>query len=201
MRLSTLFAPLAIVAAVGLSWHSAAPAEAGKKKYHYALTKVLTKPETKADLAKVVAARVEAQVKKAFGGHPQLVVLMDGAPDPKTNAEGYKQYLAKKGIAGAYFVTVDIVEASEELVPVEGKPNTQRLVIRLALHLLGEAIPAMTMAFSGDGQATIKQEVGKKVRERDREVSWDDAAKLAVDDAIAKSIKQVESGKFKAPKK
>jgi hypothetical protein len=197
MRLRILFA-LVILAAVGLT---ASPAEAGKKKYHYSLTKVLTKPETKADLAKVVATRVEAMVKKAFGGHPQLVINIDGAPDPKANADGYKKFLAKKGIAGAYTVTVDITEASEELVPVEGKPNSQRLVIKLALHLLGEAIPAMTMAFSGDGQATIKQEVGKKVREKDREFSWDEAAKLAVDDAIAKSIQQVESGKFKAPKK
>jgi hypothetical protein len=125
-----------------------------------------------------------------FAHHPQLVANLEGAPDPKTAAEAYRKYLAKKAIESAYLVSVDITEASEELEPVD-KPNTQRLVIHVAIHMLGENIPGRTMGFTGDGRATIKQEVGVKVRESDRQDTWNDAAKIAVDDAMAKVFKQL----------
>ena len=44
---------------------------------------------------------------------------LDGAPDPASNADAYRKFLTKKGISGAYLVTVEITEASEELVPME----------------------------------------------------------------------------------
>jgi hypothetical protein len=40
------------------------------------------------------------------------------------------------------------------------------------------------MGFTGDGASTVKQEVGMKVREKDRALTWDDAAKVAIDDAL-----------------
>lgn len=166
-------------------------ASAGPKKYHYELVAVRPDPKVKADLVPVVKSRVEAQVKKAFEEHPQLSLSVEGAPDPKTKKDAYRAFLKSKGLAGAYNVTVDIVEATEEVVPVEGKPNTQRLNVHIALHMLGEEIPAMTMGFSGDGHATIKQEVGMKIRDRDREYAWDECSKLAVDDAIKESLKQL----------
>ena len=64
-------------------------------------------------------------------------------------------------------------------------------MIHVALHMLGENIPGRTMGFTGDGQATIKQEVGKKVRDRDREYAWDQAAELAVADAMTTVFKQL----------
>lgn len=161
------------------------------KKYHFEVAEVKAKAEVKPDVAKAAAPRVEAQVKKAFASHPQLVATLDGAPDPKTSAEAYRKYLAQKGIAGAYLVSVEITDASEELVPLEDKPNAQRLVIHVGLHMLGENIPGRTMGFTGDGKATIKQEVGVKLRERDRQVTWDDAAQLAVDDAMKTVFQQL----------
>lgn len=161
-----------------------------KKKYHFELAAVTAKPEVKADVAKAATPRVELQVKKAFASHPQLVATLAGAPD-KSAADAYRKYLKKKGLAGAYLVTVEVTEASEELVPVDDKPNTQRLVIRVAVHVLGETIPGRTMGFTGDGQATIKQEVGKKVRERDREYAWDSAAEVAIADAMKTVFKQL----------
>jgi hypothetical protein len=165
--------------------------DAAPKKYHYELVTVSPKADIKPELAKVVVPRIEGQVKKAFETHPQLVANFDGAPDPKTKADAYRAFMAKKGVTGAYTVRVDVTEATEELVPVEGKPNTQRLVVHVELHMLGEQIPAMTMGFAGDGHATIKQEIGMKVRDRDREFAWDECAKLAVDDAIKESLKQL----------
>lgn len=184
---------LALAAALAI----AAPAHAAPKKYHFELTAVTAKSEVKPDVAKAATPRVEAQVKSVFATHPQLVAHLDGAPDPKTSADAYRKYLAKKAIEAAYLVSVDITDASEELEPVD-KPNTQRLVIKVAIHMLGENIPGRTMGFTGDGKATIKQEVGLKVRDADRQDTWNDAAKIAVDDAMAKVFKQLGAP---APKK
>jgi hypothetical protein len=192
MPMSRLFPPfipfLALVAvAVVASRAGAAP----KKKYHFELTAVTAKSEIKAELARSATPRVEAQVKKVFQSHPQVVAKLAGAPDPKTNADGYRKYLAKKAIAGAYLVTVEITDASEELVPLDDKPNAQRLVIRIGLHMLGENIPGRTIGFTGDGKAMIKQEVGMKVRDRDRDYTWDQAAELAIDDAMKTVFQQL----------
>jgi hypothetical protein len=165
-------------------------AEAGpKKKYHFELAAVTAKPEVKADVAKSATPRVERQVKKAFESHPQLVAKLEGAP-PKDKPHAYRKFLAKKGVAGAFLVTVEVTEASEEIVPSD-KPNTQRLVVRVAVHVLGETIPGRTMGFTGDGQATIKQEVGKKIREKDKEYVWDSAAEVAIADAMTTVFKQL----------
>ena len=182
--LSALCAAVMAVSAVA----EAAPA---KKKYHFELTAVTAKSEVKPDVSRAATPRVEAQVKKVFETHPQLVAKLDGAPDPRANADGYRKYLAKKAISGSYLVTVEITDASEELVPLDDKPNSQRLVIHVAIHMLGENIPGRTMGFTGDGKATIKQEVGVKVRDRDRAYTWDQAAELAVDDAMKTVFQQL----------
>jgi hypothetical protein len=171
-------------------------ASAAPKKYHFELTAVTAKPEVKADVAKIATPRVEGQIKKAFGSHPQLVAKLEGAPElpekpTPQQMDAYRAFLKKKGLAGAYWVTVEVTEASEELVPVTDKPNTQRLVVRVAVHVLGEQIPGKTMGFTGDGQATIKQEVGKKVRDRDKEFAWDSAAEVAIADAMKTVFKQL----------
>jgi len=182
---------LASFLALGVVSADAAP----KKKYHFELTAVTPKPAVKPDVAKAAQPRVELQVKKAFTEHPQLVPNLDGAPDPK-NADAYRAYLAKKGLSGSYLVTVEITEATEELVPMEGKGNSQRFVVHIGLHMLGEEIPGRTMAFTGDGQATVKLEVGKKMRDKDREYSWDGAAETAVKDAIEQSLKHLAMPKI-----
>src|SRR5947209_15631128 len=95
---------LALAAALAI----AAPAHAAPKKYHFELTAVTAKPEVKPDVAKAATPRIEAQVKSVFATHPQLVAHLDGAPDPKTSADAYRKYLAKKAIEAAYLVSVDI---------------------------------------------------------------------------------------------
>jgi len=172
-------AALAVMAPLGAE---AAP----KKKYHFELTKVLVKPEVKADVAKEAQPRIEAVFKKALESHPQLVVKLDGAPaDPEANnGTTYRKFLQKKGIAAAYLVTVEVTEASIEVVPLEEKKNTQRISVTVALHVLGETIPGRTMGFTGDGRATVKQEVGMKIRDKDRQFTWDSAAETAVENAL-----------------
>jgi hypothetical protein len=181
MWMTKSFIVCAAIAVLSSTIATAAPA---KKKYHFELTAVMPKPEVKGDAAKTAKERVEGQIKKAFESHPQLVGTLDGAPDPKTEAEAYRKYLAKKGISGSYLVTVEITEASEEIQPMEGKASSQRMVVHVAIHVLGETIPGRTMGFTGDGQATVKQEVGMKIRDKDRNYAWDGAAETAVQDAL-----------------
>jgi hypothetical protein len=185
------FLALAMVAVLIDPASAGPPSAAARKKYHFELTAVTVKSEVKADVARAATPRVEAQVKKAFQSHPQVVARLEGAPDPKTNPDGYRKYLAKRAIAGAYLVTVEITDASEEVVPLEDKANAQRLVIRIGIHMLGENIPGRTMGFTGDGKAMIKQEVGMKVRDRDRDYTWDQAAELAIDDAMKTVFQQL----------
>jgi len=187
-RLGFAIAAATAMAALGSAAAGAAPT---KKKFHFELTAVTAKSEVKPDVAKAATPRVEAQVKKVFETHPQLVAKLEGAPDPKTNADGYRKYLARKSITGAYLVTVEITDASEEIVPLDDRQNAQRLVIHIGIHMLGENIPGRTMGFTGDGKATIKQEVGMKVRDRDREYTWDQAAELAVEDAMKTVFQQL----------
>jgi hypothetical protein len=172
---------VAVAVVIALAPHADA---APKKKYHFELTAVSVKAEVKPEVGKIAQPRVEAAVKKAFSENPQLVAELEGAPDPKTHADAYRKYLARKGIAGAYLVTVEITSAKEEVVPMEDRPRSQRIVVHVGLHVLGETIPGRTMGFTGDGQATVKQEVGMKIRDADRTYAWDSAAEVAVDDAL-----------------
>ena len=162
------------------------------KKYHFELTKVLVKPEVKAEVGASAQPRVEAAIKKAFATNAQLVPTIEGAPDPEVDhGQPYRKFLAKKGIDSAYLVTVEVTEATEELVPMEDKKNSQRLVVHVGIHVLGETIPGRTMGFTGDGQATVKQEVGMKVRDKDRTYAWDGAAETAVTDALKTCFEQL----------
>lgn len=186
MHLKTILVAFTVVVAA-LTSADAAP----KKKYHFKLAAVTAKPEVAAAVAKEATPRIQGQVEKTFTSHPQLVASIEGAPDPDAKPAAFRKFLKSKRITGAYLVTVEVTDASIEIVPMENKPRSQRLVVRVAVHLLGENIPGRTMGFTGDGQATIKQEVGLKVRDRDREYTWDQAAEAAVADAMTTVFKQL----------
>lgn len=183
MRLAALFLVAMATSAV------AAPA---KKKFHFELTDVTAKSEVKEDVAKVAVPRIRGQVEQAFASDPQVVPKLDGAPD-RANGDAYRKWIKQKGLSGSFLVTVEVTEATEEAVPMDGKPNSQRLVIHVGLHMLGEIIPDRTMGFTGDGQATIKIELGAKIRDKDRDYAWDEAAKAAVADAMKTVFKQLQT--------
>jgi hypothetical protein len=185
----------AVVAAIAVAGAVGSADAAPKKKYHFELTAVTAKSEVKPDVGAEAQPRVEAQLKKAFESHPQLVLALDGAPDP-SKPDAYRAYLKNHGLSGSYTVTVEITEARGDVEPSD-KPNTARLVMHIGLHMLGETIPDKTMGFTGDGQATIKAEVPKNIRDKDRAYAWDQAAEIAVDDAIKTSIEQLEAPKKK----
>ena len=191
--------PIALLALTALI---ATPAAAGPKpKYHFQLFQVTAADGVTGDVVTAAQPRIQAVVEKAFANHPQLVAVLEGAPDPKTEAKAYTAFIKKKKLKGAYRVNVEITAAAEDTEAMEAKPGSLRLVVRLSLRMFGETIPERVMGFTGEGSATIKQEVGKKVRPRDREYAWDQAAELAINDAIATSLAKLALPPAKPSKK
>lgn len=179
---------------------STAYAEAAKEQYYFELKGVTAKPELKPEAVKLATPRVLAQVKKAFEHQPQLVAKLDGAPDPKTDPDGYRAYLAKSKITGAYNVTVEITDAAEILTPKEDKPGAQQLEVRLALRMLGSHIPDDTLGFTGHGKADIKQEVGAKPTAQELQESWDQVSEHAVSTAMRTALEELAAAAKAKPK-
>src|SRR5687767_11952348 len=173
-------------------------AEAGKKskkkdKYIFTLVGVKSGGEVDAKLAADALRMLEAEVKKVFGSHPQLVVDVSTAPDPDADAKGYAKWLKKKKIKGSFKVNVDLTLYLEEVedAPSDAGKDNKRQVVRLELHMFGERVPEKKMGFEGVGSATVKQDVGKKVRPKDREFTIQSAIELAVADAMEESIRKL----------
>jgi hypothetical protein len=176
---------------------AARPADAKpKKKYHFELEDVRAGKDVKADLVTEVTPRLKTQTEKLIENNPQLVMNLEGTPpDPNGDADAFAKafpkWLAKNKIDGAYKVTVEITAATEEVEAVEDKPNTQRIVVHLEVHMFGETMPQRKMGFYGDGSSTIKEEIGKKLRPKDRDAAWDDAATEALTKAIDESLQKL----------
>lgn len=171
----------------------ATDAEAGRKKpqkkYFFEVTSVTSKASLPDHLEKTVLPRLSAEVTKQLQAHPQLVAALPEAPSPEDAAK-YRRYLTKRGLAGAYQVSVELTSASQEVEQLEGRSG-QRLIVRLGVHMFGETVPGKTIGFTGDGSASIRQEIGKTLRPRDEEFTWQGAVEIAVADAISTSLEKL----------
>jgi hypothetical protein len=188
------------LAASVLGVHSALAADPPKEKYYFELKAVIAKPELKPDVVKLALARVQAELKKAFQQHPQIVAQLAGAPDPNSDPDAYRAFLTKGHLAGAFNVTVEITDAAEVATPAEDKPGAQRLETRLALRMLGTRIPDDTLGFTGHGKAASKQEVTTKVSDADQQSTWNDLAELAVSQAIKTALDELTGAAKTKPK-
>ena len=176
---------------------SSSLAEAGRKKplkkYFFQVASVTSKTSLPDHLEKTILPKLSAEVEKQLNNHAQLVTSLPAdAPDPNGDTTKYRKYLAKRGLAGAFLVSVELTSASEEVEPMEGRSG-QRLVVRLGVHMFGETVPGKTFGFTGDGSASIRQEVGKTVRPRDQEYTWQGAVEMAVTDAIDTSLTKLSA--------
>lgn len=179
------FAALALCAGlvVGLSAASAAK----PKRYHIELIEVTAAAGLPAETAEVIPT-VTAEWTKVLAAHPQLATL-DGAPDPKGAPKPFKKWLAKKKIAGAYRMNVEITSYEEEVEDKDPTVNQEkRLIVRLGLRTFGETMPDRVMAFAAEGSATIKVDIGKKLRPADRNFAIHAAVEGAVADAMTASL-------------
>jgi hypothetical protein len=206
---STRRSRLARLAAVGLALllvafagGDAAAKKKPKHKYHFTLAGVKAAEGVEGKLAADALRLLEAELKKQFASHPQMVPDLSAGPDPQANPKKFAAWLKKKKIKGAYQVNVDLTLYIEETEAApSGKEGDLRFVIRVELHMFGETIPERKMAFEGEGSATVKQDVGKKVRDRDREFTIQSAIELAVVDAMAESFRKLSAPPPKKKKK
>lgn len=174
-------AALALVAATP-------PALAGKpKRYHIELIEVTATAGLPAETADALPV-CTAEWTKVLAAHPQMATL-DGAPDAKVDVKKFKKWLAKKKIAGAYRMNVEITSYEESLDDKDAAVNQEkRLTVRLSLRTFGETFPDRIMGFAAEGSATIKVDVGKKLRPADRTFAIKSACEGAVGDAMTASL-------------
>ncbi|HEX3854717.1 MAG TPA: hypothetical protein VHW01_27335, partial [Polyangiaceae bacterium] len=175
-------------------------AEPAKERYYFELKAITAKPELKPEAIKMATPRVLAEVKKAFEHQPQLVAKLEGAPDPKIDPDGYRAFLAKSHIAGAFNVNIEITDAVQLLTPKTDKPGTQELEIRLALRMLGSHIPDDTLGFTGHGKAGVQQEVSGTPSAQELQGTWDQVAELAVSAALRTALEELALSAKTKPK-
>jgi len=171
---------------------SARPADAAKpkKKYFFELAEVKASASL-GQVGKDLVPVTQTQVGKSISSHEQIVITLDGAPD-RANGKAFKAYLKKKKLAGAYRVNVELIAFEEETEEKDDSLNKEkRLIVRLSLRTFGETIPDRVMGFSGEGSATVKLDIGKKLRPKDREYAINQAVELAMTDALASSMEKL----------
>ncbi|HWZ88893.1 MAG TPA: hypothetical protein VNW92_08585 [Polyangiaceae bacterium] len=191
--------PALLLAALAFAG-STAYAEGAKDRYYFELKAITTKPELKPEAVKMATPRVLAEVKKAFEHQPQIVAKLEGAPDPKTDPDGYRAFLTKSHIAGAFNVNIEITDAVQQLTPKADKPGAQTLEIRLALRMLGSHIPDDTLGFTGHGKAGVQQEVSGMPSAHDLQGTWDQVTELAVSAAMRTALEELALSAKTKPK-
>jgi hypothetical protein len=183
-------AAAALVALTALAWSRPAWAKS-RETYVFLISRV--------DLGKGVPKEVEphvlARLGAAIGQHEDLESkLAAGAPDPDAEPDKFKSYLKSKR-QRAFKVNVEVTHFSSQVEPVtgeDGRKGEQYLTVRTTLRLFGETVPDRTMAFTGDGSATVKLEIGKTARESDRKEATSAALDQAVAGAIAQSLTRLK---------
>lgn len=181
----------------------AAPRSTAKKtntaRYWWQLGEPQPKSAVDAELAVYLQPLIEDELAKAVARRAEITRDAP-ANAPTTRIEDQEKWLRAAKLSGAHRVSVDIVEASEALEPSPLHPGQQRLVVRLSVHVLGENTVAQTLAFSGDGGGTVKQDIGKHLRPADREFTWRSIAAMAFDKAIATSLDKLRATPANAAK-
>lgn len=195
-----------LVAALVAGWLVAGLAGAGtahaqgKKRPAYCL--LVTDIQAADGVPEALPELVRERLVAAIDEHQRLVAtLPEGAPDPQAAPKAFTAYMKKRRLT-PYRLNVEITGYHQE---VETSPRGgQRLSVHVALRTFGETMPVRVMAFSGEGSATIKLDVGKRLRERDAAYADREAVTQAVGDALAESIRRLDEkrqGKPRARKK
>ncbi len=172
-------------------------ADAGRKRrtakkpytYYFELTSV--------KLAKGIPAQVEALVraeyKAAVKAHPLLIhELGADAPDRTKEPRRFKAHLKKHRVK-AFLVRIEVKDYAQETEQLQPARRGKRVGVRIGLHTFGETLPGRTIAFVGDGSATVKLDVGKRVRTRDAKVANKEATEQAVQSALKESIRKLSA--------
>ena len=157
---------------------------------------------TRLDVPEGAPAELESLARKQFlkniESHSQLLsALPAGAPPVDAKDKGLYgnkpfRMFTKKHALHAYKVVLQVTEFKQETKPNVNKPGNI-ISCSVKLRMFGETMPDRVMAFTGDGSAHVALEVGKKVRDKDREFSTHDALALSIADAVSMSLKKLNT--------
>ncbi|GAB4537552.1 MAG: hypothetical protein Tsb0020_52100 [Haliangiales bacterium] len=178
---------LAVGVAVALvSLPDKASAEPAKRaRFCLLLNQVTVAEGVPSELVESVRARTEA----AIAAHAELSpALPEQAPDPAARPKAFSAFMKRRGLH-AYRLNVEITSYRHELS--EGRRG-QELTVHVGLRTFGETMPKPAIGFTGDGQATIKLEIGRTLRDRDTRAGNREAVELAVEEALSESVRRLE---------
>jgi hypothetical protein len=173
-----------VVAFCTLVAQNAEAAPAKGERYYIEINAVERRDDQPEMLVAMVQRALEHDIERR---DRTLHELPDAAPDREKEPDAFKRFLRKHRLR-AFDVRVEITRYARTLEPAPDGASGQRLGVAIALHLFGETIPDRTMAFTGDGSASIQLEIGNKLRERDDEVAHADAIELAVTEAVDQAL-------------
>lgn len=188
---------LVVAAALGALAPMAPALAKPRETYVFLLSRVDLAKGLPADLEAPVTARVGAAIEARDG---LTARVPEGAPDPDEAPKKFKDYL-KARRHRAFKVNVEVTQfsAASEAGQAGSRPANY-FTARVTVRLFGETVPDRTMAFTGEGSATVKIEVGKTVRQRDRDeaiaAALDQAAASAIDECLRK-LEQPDEAKGK----
>ena len=174
--LAAAIVPLALLSSSALA--KKAPKKSGE---HYYLNLAIVEYEdgVKAQaLEKLVRDKFAAQI----AARPEFVTSLEGAPDPKTDPEGFEKWATKKKIR-AFNVRIKFMKYSRTLAPIAGS-NDQMLSVNVEVQLLGANVPLETLGMTGTGSGTVSAQVGKTVTAK----MDDDVHAQAIDGALANAF-------------
>lgn len=189
-----------MVALVGLA--SPAQAEKPQERYIFVLSRLELPEHAPAELGPTLRKQMAVAIGKSdhlSGSIPDDAPAYDEKDKGRYGNKAFHEYMAKNNLR-AFKVTVQVTKHEDTLVPNPKKPG-QILGSSIALRMFGETIPDRVMAFSGDGSASVHIEVGKKLKVRDRKFADAEAADLAIEEAVAMSLKKLEEKAPPPPKR
>jgi hypothetical protein len=108
-----------------------------------------------------VEAAIRDEFEKQFESRKELIAKLEGAPDDKTDPDGFRKWAEKKKLR-AFDVRVKISKYERVLAPIAGSSD-QTLTLKVELELLATTLPVSTMGFTGRGSGRVDAQVGKNV--------------------------------------
>ena len=154
--------------------------------YYFLVSEVKLAEGIPAEIAEIVRAELTQAITK----HARLIeALPADAPDPAADPKAFTRYITKRKIR-PFRVNVEVTQYNHKVTT--SARGGQQLVVSVALRTFGETIPQRVMAFSGDGSATIKMDIGKELRPRDSRVANKDAVAQAIADALTMSLDRLD---------
>ena len=175
----------ALILALGL----AAPVVAAPKKPKYFVTfrETLEAP----GLVTGVKDKVKPLLLEELRKYPEFVLDL---PDAPQEPEALKAYFKKHKLKG-YEINIRLTKLVQKVIPPKPGERFKTLAITIAATIFGTSFPDKSFAVGGDGESTVEFHV-RQESQRDVDVAKNDALKDAIQQAVVKTLRQLEVGQM-----